>query len=271
MIKKHDALLYVAALLAYIGIAAFFAAFGPNMSNSIRLMITLGGGMFLHLLAMKTWQSSPAPLLGNCLLLPAAVLEAAGLYLLLVKAFPELAASGSLGLPVMLFMAAQEFMIYRHYRIAAIAVYAIVSLYGVAFILLHLLGGEESMILLCLSASGLLVAHGLRSTTAHASVPICYVLGCCVFYTSLFSLTRGSAAELLYVAAIIAGFTCAIRLRSAALLWSATAFTIAYSAYGDTAYLMHSSLWSLSLPVLGLVIFGCISTTLKVKHRYFVS
>ncbi len=269
-ITKAEAILYFAAFLGYVGLAAFFAAFWQNMGGNTRIIATLGGGMLFHVLAMMAWQSAALPtrLPGCCLFAAAAFLEAVGLYVLVAQIFPQLALGSAASLAVMLFMAAQETAVYMQYRIPFILTAPIIFLYGFAFILLHMLGGEERAVLLCLGVSLLLVGHGLRRTVAYALSPAAYVLGCCLFYATLFNLVRGSWAEIAYVAAIAAGFTAAFRLRSEALLWSGTAFTIAYIAYGDTAYIMHSALWSLSLPLLGIVVFFCLTAALKAKRRY---
>lgn len=258
----------VAAALAYIALSAFFAAFWPGMGFGMRLVVTLGAGMLGHMLAMMAWQSPLPQQAGNSVLLAAAPLQAAGWLVLTGRLFPQLAAGDAGIMLAMLLMAAQEYAVYRHYRVPHAAFYAMLFLYGGMLALLHALGAGPETAALTLGLSMLLLAHGLRATPLAPLTPAWYVLGGCFFYAALFRITRGSALELLYVAAAAAGYGAAIRLRSAALLFAAAAFTIAYLGYGTTAYVMRSPLWPLSLVLLAVMLFAVLALARTLRRRY---
>lgn len=267
--RKTMAIAIAAALIAYLGIAAFLMAFWQNMDTSNRILATFGGGMMLHVVAMAAWQRNPQnAVLGAIFFLAAAPVQSIGIYILIAAIFPGIAASGGAGISAMLLMALQEYIVQKKYPFPVVLSACIAFLYGFALDLLHFLGSGPHMALLVLSASMLLVAHGLTRTRAHAAAPLWYALGCALGYSTLFSLTRATSAEVIYVAAIFAGFYAALRLASSALLWFAAIFTIAYLAYGDTAYVMHGPLWSLALPLLALAIFACIALTRQLQRRY---
>ncbi len=265
---RSDLTIPIAIALGFIGISVFFIAFWTSMGPGVRVVTTLGGGMLLHMLAMMAWQKPQTVTPGKYIFFIAVLLQSVGWVVLLGKAAPGVMQTSLGAMLIMLLMGAQEIAVYAQYRLKFILGYVIAFSYCFTFALLHYLGGEDQVILLGLGVSMLLVAHGLTATTLAQLSPVWYVAGSCLFFTTLFTLTRGSIAELLYIAAALGFQRAGLRLHSRALLWSGSFFTITYLGYLATGYMMYGPLWSVSLVLLAAAVYGYASFTLKMQRRY---
>lgn len=274
IVQKNNRLANAASIIALLGLAAFITLFWGQMNTGMRMFTTLGLGMMLHTMAMMVWQATAeqglSPFPAKVILFAAFLLQTTGAFILLNAIASSFARSEGGAILVLLLMAAQEILLYRHYRHATILYYPFVAVSAAAFAGLLALGASPDGVALALGASLLLLSRLLQETRLGAASPAGFVLGCCLFFIALFRLTHGSLAELLYPAMLLVTYSAAIRLRSCALLWSSAVFTMAYCAYATTAYIMQSPLWSLSLVLLCLMVFACLSLTAALRRRYFL-
>lgn len=272
---KNTLLVNTAAIIMLIGLSAFFAAFWNSMGQGIRLVLTLGLGMLLHMLAMMAWKPDTdqpvTSLPGKWIFFAAAIMETIGWFALLRSVAPQTAQSNVGSMLVMLIMAAQETAVYLKYRQNIVMFYVLAFVYGFALSLLHLLGGDARIVVATLGLSMLFLCHGLHATRFKTLTPVWAILGTALFFTSLFKLTHGSFSEILYIAAIIIGYRAALRMRSFALLWSCAFFAVAYLSYATSVYLLLGPLWSVSLVIWGIMIFACVTATAHAQKRYFFS
>jgi hypothetical protein len=271
--QPYSAPLWMYLLLAVAGVAVaiLFAAYWKLMGGGVRTLVTLGAGMVLHIAAMSLWQKPRGLLAGKAVLLIACLIQSAGWFVLLSNFVPALAQSTIGAVLVFILMGAQEWVIYRHYRLSFLLFFVTVFAYAATFALLQYLGAPALIAALVLGLSMLCLGHGLRATRAATSSPAWFALGSCLYYAALFKLTRGNAGELLYLASAALGIHYARRLRSVTLLASTTFFIVAYEAYFATQYLMQTPLWSLSLVMLGVMAFLTVGAAVKYRRRYFLS
>ncbi|NCY26356.1 MAG: hypothetical protein EBX37_16425, partial [Alphaproteobacteria bacterium] len=164
--------MYVASLAGVGLLAAFAYGFWPSFSPALRLLLTLGVGMLLHVLAMTAWQKPRLWRLGQGLMLLAALWQGLGWFLLAQRALPGPAQEWACYMVAAALMLVQEAVVFRHYRHAFLLFYPLACAYALCLSLLIALGGHPIVILVGLGVSMLSLSWWLsRSTYAPLAGP----------------------------------------------------------------------------------------------------
>jgi hypothetical protein len=117
--------------------------------------------------------------------------------------------------------------------------------------------------------SGLLLAYGLQSEDRHPRlIDVGYLLGSVLFYSGLFSLTRGTNIELAYLGITVSMLYICTRLQNRMLLLTTVLAILSFLFYYTEQYFVNSLGWPVALILLGVLFLGVGAIALKVKKKF---
>ena len=260
--------MYVASLAGVGLLAAFAYGFWPSFSPALRLLLTLGVGMLLHVLAMTAWQKPRLWRLGQGLMLLAALWQGLGWFLLAQRALPGPAQEWACYMVAAALMLVQEAVVFRHYRHAFLLFYPLACAYALCLSLLIALGGHPIVILVGLGVSMLSLSWWLsRSTYAPLAGPWIMLGGALLFF-SCYKLAQRTPLEVAYVLPALGGIWQGARRRLLPVLLTGTAAMAAYLLHATLNYGLETSLWPYALVIMGLAQFGLAAGALALWRRF---
>jgi len=261
---------YIGGAFVFSGIAAFVALQWGEMNSVARVVITLGSGLALFILALSALHDSRFRNATVPLLLGAAALEPVGL----MVAFDEFGGGGDAQVAAMLTAGtvAMQFILgflrYQRTTMMFVGVFFASACWG---LVLDLLDFEWQLAALTSGVAWLLLGvhfhRGLHAPTA----PPLFFFGCWAFLSGLFEMLEDRPYEILFLAAACSMTWLGVWARSRALNFASTVAILAYTAYFTGRHFADSIGWPIALIMIGLLMIGISALALKIDRRYLRS
>ena len=258
---------FLGGTFVFAGIGVFIGLQWGQMNSAARVVVTLGSGLVVFILAMLATREERFEKAATPLLLIAAVLEPAGM----MVAFQEFGSGGDwrlAGLITAGAMAAQFGATFGRLRRSTPLFVTVV--FGTLFwwTALDLLGLGDKEIALVLGGSMLLAAVGIDRTGHRDITPVWYLLGASAFLYGFFDAVEGTPFEIAFIAAAAAFVYLSVMLHTRTLLFVATIAILGYTAWFTGQHFADSVGWPLSLIVFGMFMIALSALAFRIDRDY---
>lgn len=255
------------AIFVFAGVAVFIALNWEGMNSAARIIVTLGSGVAVFVLALmadddERYEGTAVPLY-----IVAACLQPLGL----LVAIDEFSTGGDwrhAALLVAGVMSAQQGVVFYLRRRSVLLFTSI--LFGLWFLVqaLELLGTDGALIGVVLGGSTVLLCAGLGQTRYVGVTPFWFLLGSIAFYAGLYDLVDGSVLDLAFLAAACGGVVMSVGVRSRVVLAVSTVAILAYIGEFTREHFLESLGWPVVLIVIGIAFILLSGVALKISKRY---
>lgn len=260
-------LAYLGGIFVFSGLVTFSNMLWPDLGSAARVAITLGSGIILLILALAADRDERFRRTSLPLYLMAAVLQPAGLFVLL----HEYSTGGETALgsaAVFGAMVLQSVLLLARLRWTRTVLFTVI--YGVATFssLMAWLDLPWAVNTLVVSISGLLVTIGIRKGEHRALCPLLYPVFAVALACAAFDFLHGEFLidfGLLAVGAALVVLSIAVRSRS--LLVASVIITLAYLGYYTDEYFADMMGWPIALIVMGMVMIGLSSYAVRLGRE----
>lgn len=258
---------YLGGTFVFAGLAAFIALQWDAMNSAARIIITLGPGLAAFALATLCgrdvrYEKAAAPLF-----LIAAALEPTGM----LVTFRELGSGGDarwaalVTAGVMAIQFTVAFSSLRRSTPLFMTAFFTALFWLTAFDLLDM---DDEVAALTIGSSLLLAAVGVDRTPHAAITGSWYLVGGFAFFYGLFESVEDTPLEILFIATASAFVYLSVVVHSRALLFTATAAILAYTAWFTGRHFADSIGWPLALMTFGLLMIGLSAVAFRIDRRY---
>lgn len=258
---------YLGGTFIFAGLSIFIALNWDVMNTAARIIITLGSGIAVFIMAIVASQDERFVRARTPLYLIAAALQPVGI----MVAIDEFSSGGDwhyaamLTAAIMFFQQAAVFWQKRDTTLLFTSLIFALWFFGVT---LDLLNVDDELIALILGGATVCLCIGLERTVHSSMNPFWYLLGSGWFFYGLFELVQHSVAELIFLAAACGGVFLSTWARSRTLLFVSTVAILAYISYFTSEHFQDSLGWPLVLILLGLVFIGLSAIAIRINKRY---
>jgi hypothetical protein len=258
---------FLGGTFVFAGIGVFIALQWGQMNSTARIVVTLGSGLAVFVLAMLATREERFEKAATPLLLIAAVLEPAGM----LVAFQEFGSGGDwrgAGLITAGAMAIQFAATFSVLRRSTPLFVAMV--FGTLFwwTALDLLDMGNKDIALVLGGSMLLAVVGVDRTGHRDITPVWYLFGASAFLYGFFDAVERTPFEISFVAAAAGFVYLSVVLHTRTLLFVATIAILGYTAWFTGEHFAQSVGWPLSLIVFGMFMIGLSALAFRIDRDY---
>jgi len=257
----------IGGILVFAGLCIYIGMKWDDLNSAARVIITLGTGFILFILALVTMADKRYARAATPLFLVSSLLQPTGILVMLHEyAEPGDPRRGVLFMAgVMLLQHAAAFWSKRPTTLAFTSITFGCIFFATACNLLEI---DENLAGVTLGTSLLCIAYALGNSR-HAPVsPFWYLAGAGAFLFSLFDAVEDTPFEITYLAA--AGFLVFLSTwaRSRALLFAGTISMLFYIAYYTSEHFAHVVGWPLALIGGGAVLLGLSALALRINNKY---
>ena len=258
---------YVGGIFIFVGLAIYVAMKWDDLNSIGRIMLTLGSGFSIFILALVCTTDERFEKAATPLFLAAAVLQPTGIIVLL----NEYSRGGdpAYGLLFMnLVMAVQQGCTFWAKDRAVLALSTIVfglGFFTVAFDLMHL---DHNLIGVTIGASLICIAWSLDRSRHKSIAPLCYFFGSIVFLSAAFDWLRRTPMEILFLGLACGAIFLSTIARSRTLLLVGTLALIAYIGYFIAEHFSHNLNAPIVVMFTGFLLIGLGVVAVKINNRY---
>jgi len=258
---------YLGGTFIFAGLSIFIALNWDVMNTAARIIITLGSGITVFIMALVASGDERYVRVKTPLYLIAAALQPVGI----LVAINEFSSGGDwhhaaiLTAGILVFQQAAVFWQKRDTTLLFTSLFFALWFFAVT---LDLLNVDENLIALILGASTIGFCVGLERTPHRGMNPFWYLFGSAWFLYGLFDLVQHSAVELIFLAAACGGVFLSTWVRSRTLLFVSTISILAYISYFTHEHFQDSLGWPLVLILLGLVFIALSAIAIRINKRY---
>jgi hypothetical protein len=251
----------------FAGIGVFIALQWSDLNSAARVLVTLGSGLALFVLAWMAVRDRRFDKAATPLFLAAAALEPTGM----LVAFDEFGSGGDWRWAALIttgVMSVQFVCAFAALTRSTLLFFAI--LFGTLFswTALDLMDADETLIALVMGAAMLLAAVGVDRSGRGGITPFWYFAGSSAFLYGFFDMVEDTPVEIIFLAAS-AGFVYAsVLVHSRTLLAVATLAILAYTAYFTGEHFVDSVGWPLALVAFGLLLIGLSAVAFRIDRQY---
>lgn len=255
------------AIFVFAGVAVFIGLNWEAMNSAARIVITLGSGIAVFVLALiadndQRYETTAVPLY-----IVAACLQPIGL----LVSIDEFSTGGDWRYAALLVagvMLAQQGVVFFLRRRSVLLFSTI--LFGLWFLVqaLDLMGADGEFIGVLLGGSTLLLCAGLGQTRYVGVTPFWYLLGSIAFYAGLYDMVDDTVLDLAFLAAACGGVVMSVGVRSRVVLAVSTIAILAYIGEFTREYFLESFGWPVVLIVIGIAFILLSGVALKISKRY---
>lgn len=270
--KKSTAILgkilgFLGGIFVFAGLGVFISLYWESMNAAARVIITLGSGLAVFVIAWVGQKQGGAERFTVPLFLISAALQPVGI----LVAINEFSSGGDWRLAVLFtsgVMCVQQGLALRQFRSSTLVFTTLFFGLWVLWVSLDLLEVDEDFIPLMLGATTIGLCLGLEKTPFRGVTPFWYFFGSVGFFGGLFHLLRASAVELVFILAACGGVYLSIVVRSRTLLFCSTMAVLGYIGYFTGQHFLESLGWPLVLIGLGLTLIALSAGAIHVNRRY---
>lgn len=258
---------FLGGTFVFAGIGVFIALQWGVMSSAARVIVTLGSGLAVYVLAVLSCKDARFDKAAAPLFLVAAALVPTGM----LVAFREFGSGGDWRLASLvtcgttaLQFGAAFLSLRRSTPLFATIVFATLF-WGTA---LDLLDADGHTIALVLGAWLLLIAVGVDRTPHRDITPVWYLFGAAAFLNGLFDIVKRTPLEIGFLGAAAGFVYLSVVLHSRMLLFVATVAILGYTGWFTGQYFADSVGWPLALIVFGLFMIGLSALAFRIDRNY---
>ena len=258
---------YLGGIFIFAGLSVFISMNWQVMNTAARIIITLGSGLSVFVMALVASSDARYSKLKTPLYLIAAALQPTGI----LVAIDEFSSGGDWHLAVMItagIMAFQQAAVFWQKRDTTLLFTSLLFTLWFFGVTLDWLAVDESVIALVLGVSTLTFCLGLEATAYRGLNPFWYLLGSVMFYHGLFDLIQHSVVELIFLAAACAGIFLSTWVRSRTLLFTSNIAILAYIGYFSYEHFQDSLGWPLVLIMMGIIFIALSVLAMRINRRY---
>jgi len=261
---------YLGGVFIFAGLSIFISMNWEVMNTAARIIITLGSGLAVFIMALVASADARYSKLKTPLYLIAAALQPAGI----LVAIDEFSSGGDWHLAVMVtagIMAFQQAAVFWQKRDTTLLFTSLLFTLWFFGVTLDLINVNDETIALLLGASTLLFCVGLERTPYSGMNSFWYLVGSVMFYHGLFEWVEDSALELVFLAVACAGIFLSTWVRSRTLLFTSNVAILAYIGYFSYEHFQDSLGWPLVLIMMGIIFIALSVLAMRINSRYISS
>lgn len=258
---------YLGGIFIFAGLCIFIALKWGDMNTAARIIITLGSGIALFIMAIVASSDERYQRIKTPLFLISAAIQPIGIMVALDEFFTSdnghyamLITSG-----LMFF---QQFVVFWKKREISLLFISIFFALCFVSVGLDLLKMDEELNVLVVGASTILLCIGIERTPYRGVKPIWYLIGSAGFFYGFFDLIKNSPLEVLFLAVACGGVFLSTWVRSRVLLFVSTISILSYISYFTSQHFQDSLGWPLVLILLGFVFIGLSAVAIRINKRY---
>ena len=258
---------YLGGTFIFAGLSIFIALNWDGMNTAARIIITLGSGIAIFIMALVASGDERYVRVKTPLYLVAAALQPVGL----MVAIDEFSSGGDWhysALWTAAIMAFQQGAVFWQKRDTTLLFTSLLFALWFFGVTLDLLDVDEDLIALILGASTVGFCIGLERTPHRGMNPFWYLFGAAWFLYGLFDLVQHTVIELAFLAVACGGVFLSTWVRSRTLLFVSTVAILAYISYFTNEHFQDSLGWPLVLILLGLVFIALSAIAIRIHKRY---
>lgn len=258
---------YLGGIFVFAGLGIFTALNWDVMNTAARIVITLGSGISLFVMAIVASGDARYAGVKTPLYLLAAALQPLGI----LVAIEEFSSGGDwhytvlLTSGIMVFQQAAVFWQKRDTTLLFTSLVFALWFFGVALDLGHV---DGEFIAMLLGASTLGFCIGLERTPYKGINPFWYLFGSIIFFHGLFEWVQHTAVELVFLAVACGGVFLSTWVRSRTMLFVSSIAILAYTSYFTYEHFQDSLGWPLVLILLGLAFIALSAIAMRINKRY---
>jgi hypothetical protein len=259
---------YLSGISIFSGICAYINMFWHAMNSYERVIITLGSGIVLYVIAIvftkdQRYSRAAAPLFQM-----AAVLQPTGLFVALSEWWTPMPNDNWSAFLVFGVMALQQGLTFKQIRISTLLFFTIAfgSLtFAAAF---DIIGLKYNINASIIGLSLISLLYGINKVRPTSMTAFWYLIGSMLFLANMFDILQDTPFEVLYL-----GITCfmvyiSVISHSRTLMTVSVGAMLSYIAYFTIQNFVDSIGWPITLILLGLLFSGISAEAWKIKAKY---
>lgn len=258
---------YLGGIFIFAGLCIFIALNWDAMNTAARIIITLGSGIAIFIMALVASGDERYVRVKTPLYLIAAALQPVGI----LVAVDELSSGSNWHHAAMLtagIMAVQQAAVFWQKRDTTLLFTTIFFALWFLGVTLDLLDVDEEFIAMILGASTVGLCLGLERTPYSGLNSFWYLVGSSAFFYGLFDLIQNTAIELIFLGVACGGVFMSTWVRSRTLLFTSSVAILAYISYFTSEHFQDSLGWPLVLILLGFVFIALSTIAIRINKRY---
>ena len=258
---------YLGGIFIFAGLSVFIALNWNVMNTASRIIITLGSGITIFVMAIVASGDERYFRVRTPLFLIAAALQPLGI----LVAIDELYSVADWHTPILItaaIMFFQQGAVFWQRRDTTLLFTSVLFALWFFGITLDLLDVDEELIALVLGASSVGFCLALERTPYRGMNPFWYLVGSGWFFYGLFNMVQNTFYELIFLAMACAGVFLSTWIRSRTLLFVCTVAILSYIGYFTAEHFQDSLGWPLVLMVLGVIFIALSAVSVRISQRY---
>lgn len=258
---------YIGGIFVFAGICVFVSMYWDTLGSAPRVIITLGSGFMLFIIALVTLSDERYARAATPLFLMSAALQPGGIFVMLDEY-----SSGGDPRHGVLYMAI--IMLIQHgaaFWAKQRTLLAFTSLvFGCTFFvtLFDMWDMDKDLIGTILGTSLMCIAYALNNSRHAAIAPFWYFVGSVTLLISVFDAVENTPFELAYLGITAFMVFLSTYVRSRTLLLISTLAMLCYIGYFTAEHFANTLSWPLLLILGGLVLIGLSSLAVKLNNKY---
>jgi hypothetical protein len=258
---------FIGGIFIFAGICIFVGMQWDNMGSAARVVVTLGTGYVLFLMALAAMTDSRYTRAATPLFLMSAALQPGGVLVMLQEY-----SSGGDPRHGILFMSAVMLAQYGFTFIArdrGILAFAAI-LFGCIFFgtLCDVLDTPRKITELAISLSILSVAWAAAKSKHAAIAPFWFFVGTVCLFVSFFDMVEKTPFEILFLGLSALMVYASTVVKSRTLLFTATIAMLCYIGYFTDKHFSDVLAWPVLLMLFGLLLVGLSAAAVKISNKY---
>jgi hypothetical protein len=257
----------VGGIFILCGLGFFIETFWADMNAAARIILYLGSGLVLLLLALVFIENTDYEKTTLPLFLLAALFQSGGI----LVAFDELGTGGDPQLAVLamtVVMLVQCLLVYRVHRLAVHVFLSMLFAACTIYNFLDIIGLDWAVQGTLTGAAVLAAAFRLNRSFYGAMAPFWFLAGGIMTGYGVFNLLEDTPVHILYVGYAGGIIYLSTLARSRMLLFTGTCAMIGYLGWFTSEYFADSIGWPLVLIIIGVVFIGFSVFAVKISRDY---
>lgn len=260
---------YLSGICLFSGISAYINMFWQEMNSYERVIITLGSGLCLYIMALVSLNDQRYIRAASPMFLMSAVLQGTGLYVL-IDEWDLIANPLQAVMAVCAVMLVQQGLTFYKTGISTLLFFTIT--YGTLFFAatMDVLNVDDRVSGLVIGLSLVMLVYGINKVRHTSMSGFWYLLGSMLFLGFSFDLMRDTVFEILYLGICGCMVYLSVLSHSRMLMTVSVGSMLSYIGYFTIQHFVDSIGWPITLILLGLA-FSAISAEAWKLNRKFLT
>lgn len=258
---------YLGGAFVFSGIAVYVSMFWPDFPPAVRVLVTLGTGFALYLLALKAHRLPRFAAAETPLFLASSFFEAGGLFVLL----DEYSTGGDPQMGILYIcgvMLVQQVLTWLSVRNGVLVFTALFFYGGFFYTLFDMVGIDYNLNAVVMGASFLFLATALGRSLSQKQAGFWHLVGAVALLEGFYDIVDGTAVEVAFLGVAALLTYVSITVKSRLLLTVSVLAIICYIGHFSFEYFADSGLWPLALIVTGGLFIWIGSLAVKLHNKY---